>query len=462
MIYRKKQYIKPNNMKVNVMLIVILLTPFLSSLLLKMNIMIVTEALLLGILFIWYIYINEKRLLVFTILSILFTPTFGIINGGANNIPYFIIALLSIKLFEKRIVLKEKILFNKIIVFLTVILFIINIFSLIYNQYSVGIFLIVFYSLKKFSFLILYLFFINANITKKDIKNCLNIIIIFGLFQFIVVVMQFATGVRQDALGGMFGESATGIMIQFLTIILILTTVYKDKLYKAPFLDLIVMVLTLIYSAMGEVKIGFLIIPFVYFFTLFLKKEKTKIIVTLCVLFFCFTGIYTSFINLYPDQDLLSSLTSSQDYLQNAYGFDQVNRTGYLSLLKSTVLETIEKQLFGNGLAALNPSKTPNLQGPLIARYGYLNTHFFAFPYSVAESGIIGTVIWVMIYVYILIANIKKYVYNKNENSIVNIALIIDNFIFMIYNNSLFNSFTVVLILWFVISYFNTEKIILD
>lgn len=446
--------------KISFVIVVILLIPLFVSILFKRDIYILAEIVLISILFIWYIYINENRLLLFTILGILFTPPLSNINGNLGNLPYFIIVLLCIKLFEKRVILKNKIRFNKIIVFLSLALLIINIFSLIYNQYDINITLIIFYSLKKLCFLVLYLFFINAEVTKTDNKKYLNIIIVFGLLQFLVVAIQFAGGIRRDALGGMFGDSSTGVMIQFMSIILILITTLDEKLNKIPFFDLIIMLLSLIYSALGEVKIGFIIIPFIYFFTLILKKKKAKIIIAIIVLIISFGSIFTLLNTLYPGSDFFSNFSTTESYLQNAYGKNQVNRIGFFPLLKSTILDTTEKQLFGTGLATLNPSKVDSLQGPLFKKYSYLNVHFFALPYSISENGIVGTFIWLMIYVNIFTINVKEYLFNKSEKSIVNIMLVIDIFIFNFYNNSIVVSFSIVLLSWFVISYFNKEEFI--
>lgn len=458
MLNREKHHKKNSTIKFDILTITILLITVIISILLKNNIVILLEVIFIGVIFIGFIYINEKILLIFSILGILLTPAVSNFNGSLSNIPYIVMSLLFIKLLEKKIILKQKIQFNKVIILSTLMLFIINIFSLVYNHYNTSIMLIILYSLKKFSFLILYLFFINVDITKKNIKNILNIIIIFGLIQYFAVVIQFAEGLRQDRLGGMFGDFGTGIMIQFLTIMLILITVLKDKIIKIPFLDFIVVIFSLIYSAMGEVKIGFIIIPFIYFLVLLLKGEKIKIIITICLLFFSLIIIYPFFVELYPGQDILLSSTETEEYLENAYGFNQVNRTGFLPLLKSTVIDTSEKQLFGTGLTTLNRSKVASLQGFIMKKYDYLNIDFFALPYSITENGMLGTFIWLMIYIYIFIINIKEYLINKSIKSIVNIALIIDTFVFIFYNSSILTSFSIILTLWVIISYFNSEK----
>lgn len=454
---------KDGSAKFNALVFIISLMLVLITILLRVNFIMSLEVLGIGAFIALYIYSNEKRLLVFAVLGILFTPTLSLVVGALSNLPYLIIAVLCIKLLEKKLLHREKIRFNKIIIGLTLILFLINILSLIYNQYNVSLVLFTFYSLKKFAFIILYLFFINVNVSKADLKKVLYIIVMFGLFQFIAVAIQFAGGVRQDALGGMFGEFSTGVMIQFLSIILILVTVFDNKLNKLPFGDLIIMLFCLIYSAMGEVKLGLIVIPIIYFITLMLKRNKTKFIVSAIVVGLSF-GVILSFLSvLYPGSNIFSDLTSTEDYLQNAYGKDSINRTGFLPLLKATILDTEEKQLFGTGLATINPSKVNALAGPLIPKYGYLNIHFFALPYSVTENGILGTIVWLMIYVYILIINIKEYLFAKSNKSIVNIVLIIDTFIFMVYNNSILVSVHIVLILWVLISYFNdTGKINTD
>lgn len=449
-----------NKSDVFIMTILVLVSVF--GVLLKSNIALLIESLFIGILFVWYIYINEKRLMIFTILGILSSGSLSILAESLINIQYFIMILLCIKLLEKKIIQKQKIRFNKIIVMLSLTLFIINIISLIYNHYDTNAISIIFYSLKKFSFLILYLFFINADVTKKDIDNNMNIIVAFAMIQFVIVTIQFYGGIRQDDLVGMFGKKSTGIVLQFMTIVLTVITVLKDKFIKIPFLDLIVMMFCLIYSALGEVKLGFIIIPFIYILALLLKREITKLIITMVLLFFSFNIIYAFFIQIYPNQDILVSASDSEQYLENAYGSDQVNRMGFLPLLKSTVIDTTEKQLFGTGLSTINTSNSSILKGSLDKKYGYLNISYFALTYAITENGFIGTFIWLMIYIYILIINLKEYLINKSDKSIINILLIIDTFIFIGYNNAIFASYHVILALWFVISYFYYEEFVLS
>ena len=398
-----------------------------------------------------YVYINETRLFIITIWLVLLSPKLAEINGIFAYIPYALYILLIIKIFEKKFIAKEKIFINKYLGFTTLGLLLINAVSLIYNNYDTNIILLTFTFLKKFSYIIFYIFFTNMNVEKKYININMKLILVYSLIQFPLIIFQFISNTNRDNISGLFGKSGTGILIQIFLYILVLIIVNKENFIKIKNFQFVFVSLLLMYSALAEVKIGFILIPLIYLMTIFLKKGSFRTILAILIIGLLISVSYKSFIKFYPDQNLFGSSEEFVDYAKNAYGVDSVNRFGFMNLLKSTVLTNKFKMYFGTGLGTTNPSNINILAGEVAIEYDYLNLHFFTLPLSIVENGIIGTIMWISIYIYILAKNVYMYFKKRTDKSIINIMSIIITVIFIIYNSSIISSSIIILILWLIL-----------
>lgn len=429
------------------------------SIIFKKNLIVITEFLMITGIFIWYVYKDEKRLVYFSIWGILISNFLSNFVEVLSYIPYGIFFILTIKLFEKKFIYKQNLKSDKFINFMTLIIFLINILAIVYNGYKINLILFLFYSLKKFGYIILYNFFINASIDNEEIIKNIKFLFIYLILQFPIIIIQFFTGIEADNITGLFGNSATGIVLQYLVYMEIIVIVYGKKIFYFKNTDLILLIIGLGYSAIAEIKIGFIIIPIVFIFTLILERKFLKLIITLIIISISIVYIYSAFIKIYPEHDFINNKSFTSNYIKGAYGSQAINRSGFIPLLKQTVLDDKEKLFFGTGFGTVNPSSIEILRGDVAKEYDYMNIHFFTLPYLIVENGIIGTILWMMIYIYIIVLNLNFYIKSKDNKSIVVILTLTLTIMFMYYNSSIITSPTIILMVWFIISFFNDKKI---
>lgn len=448
-----------NKNKCMLVIISIIFITTIISIISKKNIFVIAEiATVLAFIGI-YIYIDEVRLLYALIIFVLLSNYISKYISVISYLPYIIIFIMFIKILENKFILKKKIKGDKFIIRVTLLIFTINILSLMYNQYESNIALLMFYSLKKFGYIILYIYFMNLDIDRNEILKLFRIFIYFALVQIPFIIIQFLQGVTQDNITGLFGNNSTGILLQYLLYILIIVGIYKKKIIKNENFDIIFMILCIIYSAIAEVKLGFIVVPLIYILMLLFERRFIKLFAGVAVLLISFNLIYGLFTTIYPEHDFLGNSNFTKQYIKNAYGINSVNRTGFMDLLQNTVLDSREKVMFGTGLASINPSSLQILEGKLLKQYSYLNLHYFTLPYLVTENGIIGTCLWISIYIYILMINLYFYIKNRDHNSIIIIMSIIITFIFIYYNSSIITSPIITMMIWLIIAFFNNKKI---
>lgn len=441
-----------------VLIIFVMMAIGVANILIKKNILIFVEVLLgIGLIGI-YVYINEKRLFLFSFWSVMLSELISEYIPQMEYSLYFFSILLVFKLLEKKFIKKEKFNLNKLIIILTIMLFLINVISVIYNGYSLSISLILFGTLKKFSFIILYIFYINADISDRCIVLNFKLMFIFALIQFPILIGQYLFGITQDNISGTFGNSGTGILLQYFMNIMILLPIINKECKKIKISYLLFAVMILFYCAIAEVKLGFIIIPFVYVLILISEGRYVKLILNSIILIFTLAVIYSFFVKIYPEHDFIKKIDFSKSYLENAYGAEAVNRSNFMPLLNRTILQSRYKRAFGTGIATANPSSVESLEGPIAREYSYMNIHFFSLPYSIIENGLIGTIIWLGIYVYILMSNLYKYFKQRNSKCAVSILICIVTFIFIYYNSSMNTSNVIIMQVWFILSSIAPEK----
>lgn len=445
--------------KIDLIIIFTLLFLSIISIILKLNLVLIVGLFTVLLFIMHFIYKDDRKLLYFTIWSTLLSNFFSMFISVISYFPYICYIILLIKIFEKKMIQRKKIKVDKYIINIAALIAIINTLALIYNGNRINILLLIFYFFKKFGYIIIYLFFINTNISHKDITTNLKLFIIFAFIQFPLIIIQFMTNSDRDDITGLFGGSGTGILLQYLIYIIIILLIYKDKVSKIKLLDATLIILSLMYCALAEVKIGFIVIPIIFICSLILERKFIKLIVGISILFTILNSIYGIFIKIYPDHDFINNNTFTKDYIQTAYGKNSVNRLGFMSILENTVLDTQEKRFFGTGFATANPSSIEVLEGEIARQYDYLNIHYFTLPYLVVENGIVGTILWISTYIYLLIINIYFYIRYKDKNSIIIILTIISNFIFIYYNSSIITSPSIILMTWFILAFLNDKKI---
>jgi O-antigen ligase len=264
-----------------------------------------------------------------------------------------------------------------------------------------------------------------------------------------IFALQFYNGIDRDFITGMFGNNMTGIVSQlFLIVICIkLKDLYFNKINIINVLMWLVM--SIIYFAIAEVKFGFFSISILLLiFFIFISRGISSII-AIALAALIIVGGYNVYMTTYSQQDFLNYKFLERYLVEQNYSGDSVNRISFKSRIDDVVFhnDKIDK-LVGKGLGSGNPSDYQLLKGTLYDKYDYLKYHWFLLPYLYLENGIIGIVLFVAIYVFILIKSYVCYVRYKSEQGLLVFLTSIVNLIYLLYNNSIL-TYTIMTIYWF-------------
>lgn len=384
-----------------------------------------------------FLLVKQEILLLFTLLflAVFYEGISSLVNG--TYIIFYLYGLMLVSIFIN----KKKIKSNNVI--LTVVLgsFILSSIPLLVNGSSIPI--IVTSILKRFGFIIPFIFALNIFDLRLKYEKYINRFIITVLIiNFLYAIYQYSQGIfHQDDITGFLGDNMTGIFIYLFMFYqaIVAGMHYQKKISNLLFITLTI--IPIIYSAIAEVKIGFISIAIsllVYF--LFLNRGgKSYFLLLICS--FIFIWAYAFFISLYPSHDFLSKAFLESYLVEQSYGSDgTINRVGFRPTIDALVFSNNTSEiLFGKGLGTGNPSELDLLMGEVYRNFDYLKYSWFAMPYLYIETGWIGTASYLIIYFIPLMFSIKEFKKEKSGISVVLILMGITNFIFFPYNAGIFN-----------------------
>lgn len=427
--------------------IIFFVITFIMSLILKSNLIIIMLMIILGLMISIVFFTNEKFFLFSLFLIFILYLPLSKINSIFNYFPQYLILIMLFKLIIRTVFYRKKLEYQKGVMIIIILMLVFNIIGLIINYKSINIVPVLYSILRRYSFIIIYLYFYNIReiYLTKYYNKIMSFLYWYCILQIPFIVIQYIRGVDRDNITGFFGNNSTGILLQLLIIIYIVLLMRNDRSKNKK--ELIFFIFILIYSALAEVKIGFVILPIIYLIYIILNKKSFKIIlqiVLVCItLYFC----YGLFIKLYPKHDFINDVDMRNNYLTESYYGEAINRFGYMNKLKETILTDYYKELLGVGIGAANPSELNILEGDIYNRFKELKYHSFFIPYSIIENGIIGTTLYIFVYFYIILDSLRRWNKKNNYNVISNILICILTVSLFIYNNSI-NSPIIVLFTW--------------
>ncbi|WP_346975753.1 hypothetical protein, partial [Clostridium perfringens] len=309
---------------------------------------------------------------------------------------------------------------------------------------------------KKYGFLILIVFL--TNIKKFNILNSIDkIMSFFILLNFPIFIIQFFYGIDRDFITGFLGNNFTGIIFQMIIIVLCikLAKYYNGK--SSIKTILFWSSLALLYSALAEVKFGFFVLVIIISYYFIFLKKGLKSILILIVLSITIITSYKIYMQNYSYQNFLDVNYLEYYLVEQNYSGESLNRFGFKKRIDYEVFNNNKyKEYLGAGIGVGNPSDFKFLKGNININYDYLKYYWFTLPYLYLETGIIGTVLFILIYIYSIIKFAKDI--KKDELSLSLFLIGIVNILFIIYNNSIL-SYEIPFIYWAIYSeYINRKK----
>ena len=310
---------------------------------------------------------------------------------------------------------------KKCLLFLNVLLLLLTIIGLIINHADLypainGIW-------KYFKFFIVFWYIINLKLNKRIIFNINKLIIIISLLQLPVTLIQYIIGLDRDFIGGIFRAGGTGILMMFnFWAICYYTSEIKN--YRISIKKYImVMIVLLIPSILGEIKATFLFLPLVFIYLFFEFKISLRNIILIIMGFLASIVLMRLLIIVYP---AFSTLFTDKDYFMEytflgKYGDYGLNRFSAIYYVVNNVLIGIIPMMFGIGIGQATPSRSILFTGKFYIENSGLRYEWFQAPYMLLESGILGLAVYIGILLFI--ACICKKSKKKEKDEIESIIL---------------------------------------
>ena len=339
---------------------------------------------------------------------------------------------------------------NKFLIYLLVTLYVYLIFnSFISIDYKEGIYR----NLGFIRFIILFIainFFFKISKNKNKFLNFWSIIILIVVFDSFIEfgfgtnLLGYGDDIYVDRIVSFFkDEPIVGAYLlgfNFLIIGYLFERFYKQSLRLKLVLFLILFILVGCILITGERSNGIKAIIGLTIF-LFLNNKisiKTKISIFLFSLFF--TGLVitnSSYLKVRYGQQLFSILLNDD---QREKFFDGGNI--YLRLYKSGFAVFKDYPIFGVGNKNYRVITTQNIETKINDNY-VLNTH----PHQIyiellSEHGLIGTIILLSIFFYLIFKNLKIIIISRNSIQLGCFAYLIVNFLPILPSGSFFNDFS--------------------
>lgn len=397
---------------------------------------------------------NEMLLLFSAIVAAIFHEGISIVISG-TYIMIYLYGLMAISL----LINKRRIDVAPAVMAFSIIALLLSLAPLVITGTSLPI--LVISALKRFGFLIVFVYALNITSFRERHSQSLNRLIIAVLIaNFLVAGIQYFIGTyNQDDITGLLGGNMTGIfMYLFMFYLAIISGLhYRKKLSSLQFS--ILTLIPIIYSAIAEVKIGFVSIAILLIIYLVFINKGLKSLILLAASSFIFSWSYLLFVSIYPDHDFLNSAFLEDYLVEQSYGGDgTINRFGFKPTVDSVVFNGNDSEiLFGKGLGVGNPSELDLLKGEVYRNFDYLKYSWFTLPYLYIETGWFGSVAYLLIYLIPFLIALKEFNRTQSFLSVVLILMGITNFVFLPYNAGLF-SFGVTTIYWIYVAMLLSNK----
>ena len=289
----------------------------------------------------------------------------------------------------------------------------------------------------------LILFFMNCVVVLKeeDMFSFFDKTFFLVVVNFLLVLFQyFVQGKSWDYLGGIFGTTVgcnAGV-----NIFCCLMTIYYTNAYlngKVPLLKTgFVIITSLIIAALAEITVMLVEIPLLVFIALFVSKPSFKT-VGAGILIFAGVGIgFQIFQILFPDH--FKYVQSIEAFIEGASGvgggYNISRLTAVQDITRMFFGTDIINRLFGFGFGACEYSSISLFSSAFYKRYGYLNYRWFDLQIRFLETGYLGIVLFIGLFVILTVLAIinRRKLENNSLALSITISLLVLTVISCFYN----------------------------
>ena len=259
---------------------------------------------------------------------------------------------------------------------------------------------------------VIYLFCCYFYLDAQDVKDIFNKLYIIQFFNvFLVFIQFFILHFNMDSIGGIFGYgNGAGLN----TFNMMLVSYYligyiskKEKLLKTLF----VIMSSLLMSALAEEKAFFIYFVIILIITIiFSKFNFKKLFAFLVAVFALIIGLRCLEI-YYPDMySKMVSIKLLEEYSKTTFekGY-MIPRIGAFSFISKKFFKNIINYLFGLGFGNCDTSVFSIFKSAFYETYGYLNYRWFTHQWTFIETGYLGFLSFIGIFLTCGLNLIEKY-----------------------------------------------------
>ena len=260
----------------------------------------------------------------------------------------------------------------------------------------------------------------------------------------IILFQYFVQGLRFDFLGGLFGnqESCNSELNLYMFLMATITIVFYAIKKINLFLFTINIAMVSLTAALSELKILYVVIPFIVFVAFIFYFPNTRIIKAGFIIVLLLISSFSILLIVYPHwrvqlstiEDIIFN-TAKTEY-NHAFSLSRMTAGPYLF---QNVLTIPSQRLLGIGFG--NAGNFLNFESSFFIRYGMLNYDIFHYAYILAEIGIIGLAAYCIFFMSISYESIRiKRIINYESGFYCCISFIVSLLVlvFIVYHPSMY------------------------
>lgn len=246
---------------------------------------------------------------------------------------------------------------------------------------------------------ILYAIFFDED----DLKNCLKIIDVLFWVNAVISAFQFIVlGYEQDHLGGIFGvkNGCNAFTLIFFGIVIGKSVLSFMSKNESSLLCFTKCGISLLVAAMAELKIYFIIFPFILvvsaLITKFSFRKLSLMLVSAVMLIFASMIIAT----IFKDQDIISIERLLETITATNYATaEDLGRFTAIPTISRNILTKPLERIFGLGLGNCDTSSFAICNTPFYQSHSYLHYEWFSSAMMFLETGYLGLIAYLSFFV---------------------------------------------------------------
>ena len=273
----------------------------------------------------------------------------------------------------------------------------------------------------------------------------------------LAVIIDFFAGRKGDWMGGIFAGNGDLAIFLVVSLLFFTSDYMKGKLKRTYIIG--IYVLTFYIAMLAEIKFLYFLIPLCLYLTYIFVRKMTVLNVLIFVLScFFIEPVIKASLSFYYNQEYVDKIFDDDErdaYLTgDGYNLSNTdigfNRNTCIERAQQIFLTDLQSSLIGNGLGSASNSNTFGTW--MASQYRHTGYFFFTSSFVLIETGWIGYILFISIYLFIMLRFLYYYIKSKNNQekywAAIGTMMGILTFIFIWYNSAPYVDYYLPFMLW--------------